>query len=270
VAISLDGRSTDTARLGEGPPLADWLVALSHDGPFEAPQMRAARGSGSPLLATVPLLLPMLKDADRDARLAAVRSLGEIAEEVRRVLPTLRAALGQAAVHEDDDGVRTEAVRALLRAGPQPATEVGPLIDALHSEFDVVRFHAAVALGDFGPAGRPAVADLIHASYWDEEPAVRVEAAMALWKIDRKMPLVLHVLTEALGDANELVCWVAAECLGQIGPAASDAVPALRQALQREYRLALVKTGVRLALERIEAQAGIDSSGQLPPRPETR
>lgn len=204
----------------------------------------------------MPLLLSLVKDADRDVRLPAVRVLGELAEEVRRVLPALRAALGDAALYEDDDGVRAEAVRALLRAGPQSATEVGPLVDALRSEVDVVRFHAAIALGDFGPAGRPAVPDLIHTSYWDDEPAVRVEAAMALWKIDEKKPLVLHVLTEALSDANELICWVAAECLGQIGPAAGDAVPALRQALHRDFRLSLVKTAVRLALERIEPAGG--------------
>ena len=78
---------------------------------------------------------------------------------------------------------------------------------------------------------------------------------MALWKIGRKGPLVLAVLTEALGDANELVCWVAAECLGQMGPEAREAVPALRQALRRDYRLTLVQAGVRLALERIDPQA---------------
>src|SRR5262249_1513076 len=163
----------------------------------------------------------------------------------RRWLPSLLAALEEAALHDGDDGVRAEAVRALLRAGPQPATEVGPLIDALHSEVDIVRFHAAAALGDFGPDGRPAVPALIHASLWDEEPAVRVGAAVALWKIDRKGPLVLHVLTKALDDVNELICWVAADCLGQMGPAAREAAPALRQALRRDFRLSLIKAAVR-------------------------
>ena len=252
-------RRLGPVRLGQDPPVADWLVALSHDSPFEGPPVRAARGGPPPPLTAVPSLLSLLQDADRDVRLRAVTSLGDLAGEVRRLLPGLRAALGEAALHDRDDGVRAEAVHALLRAGPQTATEVGPLVDALDSEVDVVRFHAAIALGDFGPGARPAVSALIRASLWDEEPAVRVGAATALWKIDRKGPLVLHVLTEALGDANELICWVAAECLGQIGPAAREAVPALRQALRRDFRLSLVKTGVRLALERIDpqAQAGV-------------
>ncbi|HEV3263845.1 MAG TPA: HEAT repeat domain-containing protein [Gemmataceae bacterium] len=242
-------------RLSQDLPLADWLVALSHDSPFEQPQASAAGGEASPPLAAVPSLLSLFKDSDREVRLRAVTALGDLGEEVRRVLPALRAALREAALDDADDGVRAEAVRALLRAGPQPATEVGALVDSLHSDVDVVRFHAAIALGDLGPAGGPAVPGLIRAALWDEDPAVRLVAAMALWKIDRKGPLVVPALVRALDDANELVCWIAAECLGQIGPAAREAVPALRQALQRKFRISLIKTGVILALERIDPQA---------------
>src|SRR5262249_896307 len=180
----------------------------------------------------------------------------DLAEELRRVLPGLQAALSEAALHDADEGVRTGAAHALLRAGPQPATDLGALADALHSELDVVRFHAAVALGRLGAGGRPAVPALIHACLWDGDPAIRVAAARALRRIDDSNdPLVIRVLTEALHDANELVSWVAAEHLGQIGPAAAEAIPALRQALRREFRLSAVRAGVRLALERIDPRA---------------
>jgi HEAT repeat protein len=246
-------------RQGLGPPLADWLVALSHDSPFERPQADAARSGASPPLSALESLLSLVQDSDRDIRLRAVAALGDLGGEVRRVQPVLRAALREAA-REGDAGVRAEAVRALLRAGPQPATEVGALVDALHSDLDVERFHAALALGNSGPAGRPAVPDLIHASLWDEEPAVRVGAAMALSKLDGKGPLVVHVLSKALDEDNELVCWIAAECLGQLGPLAGEAVPALRQAVQRDFKIPLIRTGVLLALERIDprATAGAD------------
>jgi HEAT repeat protein len=240
--------------LDQDPPIADWLVALSHDSPFERPPADPARAGAAPPLAAVPSLLSLLTDADRDVRLRAVAALGDLAGEVRRVLPALRAALGGAA-HDGDDGVRAEAVRALLRAGPQPATEVAGLLDALNSEVDVVRFHAAVALGDSGPEGRPAVPALIHASLWDDGQAVRVAAAMALWKIEHKRQPVLHVLGKALDGPNEWVCWIAAEYLGQLGPTAREAVPALRRALQRDFRISLVKTSVRLALQRIDETA---------------
>jgi HEAT repeat protein len=95
---------------------------------------------------------------------------------------------------------------------------------------------------------------LIHASLWDEEASVRVGAALALWKIDRRRPLVLSVLTEALDNPNELICWIAADALGQMGPAAQEAAPALRQALRRDFRVSLVRAAVGLALERIDPQ----------------
>jgi HEAT repeat protein len=254
-------RSNGSGCLNHEPPLADWLVALSHDSPFERLQTSTARGGPSPPLAAVPSLLSLLNDSDRDVRLRVVAALGDLGREVRRVLPALRAALREAALNEQDDAVRAEAVRALLQAGPQPATEFGALVDALQSDVDVVRFHAAIALGDLGPAGRPALAALIHTSLWDGESAVRVGAAMALWKIDRKGPLVLHVLIKALDDANELICWIAAECLAQMGPAAWEAVPALRQALQRNFRLSLIRTAVILALQHIHPQGLIRESG---------
>jgi HEAT repeat protein len=255
VSKEVAGRRTGRLGQSQAPPLADWLVALSHDSPFEGPQAPARPAGASPPLSAVPSLLSLLQDDDRTVRLRAVAALGEFAAEVRRALPALRAALEEAALGDEDAGVRTEAGRGLLRAGPQPAAEVPALTDALHSAIDVVRFHAAITLGDFGRDGRPAVPDLIRASLWDGESAVRLAAATALRKIGRNGPLVLSVLTEALGDANELVCWVAAERLGQMGPEAREAVPALRQALRRDYRLSIVKTGVRLALERIDPQA---------------
>jgi HEAT repeat protein len=246
----------------QDPALTDWLIALSHDSPFERSPAGAGRAGTPPPLAAVPSLLSLLQDEDRGVRLRAALALGDLAREVRRVLPPLRSALQEAALHDEDGGVRAEAVRALLRAGPQPATEIGALVDALRSEVDAVRFHAALALGDLGPAGRPAVPALIRASLWDEEAAVRVGAALALWKIDQRDPLVQGVLTEALGDANELVCWIAAEFLGQMGPAAREAVPALRQTLRRDFKLALIKTGVKLALERIDPPAPGPGAGK--------
>ena len=38
----------------------------------------------------------------------------------------------------------------------------------------------------------------------------------------------------------------------EIGPAARDAIPALRGALQREFKSALVRTSMELALQKIE------------------
>ena len=86
---------------------------------------------------------------------------------------------------------------------------------------------------------------MIRAALWDEDPAVRLVASMALWKVDRKGPLVVPALIKALDDANELICWIAVEFLGEMGPAAREAVPALRQA-QRDNRTGWVWIKIKL------------------------
>jgi HEAT repeat protein len=177
----------------------------------------------------------------------------------------LRAALKETALKDEDESVRSQAVHALLQVGPEPDSEVAGLTDSLQNELDVLRFHAAVALGDLGREAQPAVPLLIHTALWDEDPAVRMEAAMALWKIDRtKAPLVIAALIKALANDNELICWIAADRLGQIGPEAREAVPALRQALERHFKIALVRKGVALALQRIDEQTSAEGA---PPTP---
>ena len=246
--------------LAPDPPLADWLEALGHESPFESPPAAAVWGQAAPpLTAAVRRLVAVLKDSDPDVRSRAVASLGTLGAQAHWVLPALRAALKETALKDDDEAVHTRAAHAVLQVGPQPLSAVAALSDALQEELDVVRFHAAIALGDIGREARPAVAVLTHAALWDEDPAVRVEAAVALWKIDRnKAPLVIPALIRALGDANELICWIAADCLGQMGPAAWAAVPALRQTLQRPFKAALIKKGMVLALQRIDARAAAE------------
>jgi HEAT repeat protein len=254
----------DTPLFRQQPPLAEWLEGLGHDGPFERVQPTSAGNQAAPRLEAVPSIISLLKDPDPDTRMQAARALGSLGERAHRVLPVLRAALKETALQDPDESVRNDAVNALLRAGPQPASEVAGLIDSLQDEVEVVRFHAAIALGDLGSEARPSLPVLIHKALWDENPAVRVEAAVALWKIDRnKGPLVIPALIKALASNNEFICWMAADCLGQIGPEARQAVPALQQALRKPFKMALIKKSLALALERIDTQAA-DSDGPLP------
>jgi HEAT repeat protein len=241
--------------LRQHPPFADWLEALSHDSPFEQAPDPSIWDQAAPRPALVPILISLLKDPNRDVRVRVLTALGNFGGQAHRVLPALRLALKKTALEDDDEFVRTEATRALLQVGPEPDSEIAGLVDSLQNELEVVRFHAAVALGNLGRNARPAVPTLIHTALWDADPAVRVEAAVALWKIERSGPLVIPVLTEALEADNEMICWMAADALGQIGPEAREAVPALRQALHRDFKVSLIKKGVLLALERIDPQA---------------
>jgi HEAT repeat protein len=238
--------------------IADWLAALSHDSPFERGEDNSVWDQEAPRLALVPILISLLQDPDRDVRMRAIAALAKFGAQAQRTLPVLRAALKGAALGDDDETVRGHAVHAVLQIGPEAASGVAALIDSLHDELDVVRFHAAVALGDLGRDARPAAPALIHAARWDEDPAVRVGAALALRKIDGHGPLAIQTLIEALGNDNELVCWIAADELGQMGPEAREAVPALQQALRRRFKMGLVARGISLAIGRIDPRAVAD------------
>ena len=244
------------------PPLADWLEALSHDSPFERGEDPSVWDQVAPRLALVPVLISLLKDSDRDVRVRVITALGTLGAQAHRVLPVIRAgAQGDGGPKITRSPFAPRQPMALLQVGPEPDSEVAGLIDALQNELDVLRFHAAIALGNLGRDAEPAVSVLIHTALWDQDPGVRVEAAVALWKIDRTGPLVIPVLIKALADDNELICWIAADCLGQIGPEAHEAVPALQQALRRPFKMALIRRGVVLALERIDPHAA--AAGEL-------
>ena len=233
------------------PPLVEWLEALSHDSPFES-EDPAIWDADAPRLALAPVLISLLKDRDRNVRVRVITALGNLGAQAHRVLPVLRAALKEIAVNDDDDAVRDHAAHNLLQVGPEPDTDLGGFIDALQNPLEILRFHAAISVGHLGREGLPAVPALVRTAMWDEDPAVRVAAAVALWKIDRRAPAVVLVLTNALADDNEIVCWMAADALGQMGPDAREAVPAIRQAMERNFKVSLVKKGLALALKTID------------------
>jgi HEAT repeat protein len=107
-------------------------------------------------------------------------------------------------------------------------------VQAMRSPKWETRRDAVFALGTLGKDGRGAVAALAAALH-DDEPRVRFNAALALFKIgpDGGAAAAVGDLSEALDDDVPLVRMDAAMALCRIGPGARAAVPALIQALRR-------------------------------------
>jgi HEAT repeat protein len=72
------------------------------------------------------------------------------------------------------------------------------------------------------------------------------------------------VLIEALRADDEVLRWIAADCLGDIGPPAAAAAAALEEALNGNFQIAHVRTGIKLALERIKTSASADAAHKAP------
>jgi len=100
---------------------------------------------------------------------------------------------------------------------------------------------AADVLGEIGNAARDAVRalracleDRSFHSMW-----VKLQAARAIWRIDRStdgsLPVLLGLLRD-LGQVGALVATQAAEALGEMGAVAREAIPVLRAALAGDVR----------------------------------
>jgi HEAT repeat protein len=104
----------------------------------------------------------------------------------------------------------------------------------------VMRSIAAAALGNIGPASKPAVPSLVEL-LGDEAEFVRSSAAFALGGIGRDAKAGIPALINALKDPDVAVRRQAPESLAEIGPEAKVAIPALVDALRdpdegvREY-----------------------------------
>jgi HEAT repeat protein len=184
---------------------------------------RALRRLG---LTSVPSLVKALSNRDPHIREGAVEVLIDLGAEAQAARPALILAL-----KDRDDGVRCRAARALGLAGPGGAELIEALMSVLDDKVSKVRLAAAESLGRLGAAARVAL-PVLRQRLSDTDVSVRVGAARSLWQIDQEAAQVVPVLIQALNDP--IAGWQAVFVLGEIGPKAEQAAPALIQTLKRE------------------------------------
>jgi HEAT repeat protein len=119
---------------------------------------------------------------------------------------------------------RYRAAESLRDLGVAARSAVPALVEALGDEEELVRFRAAQALGQVGPAAREAVLPLRKALL-DTDRRVREAAAVALAQIGPsadELAQALHTLTEGKGDPDGKR---ALGALAKVGPADREVVP---------------------------------------------
>jgi HEAT repeat protein/tRNA A-37 threonylcarbamoyl transferase component Bud32 len=153
------------------------------------------------------------------------------------------------ALRDADPSARRRAAQALGECGPTAREAVGPLITALSDQDFWVSETAALALrkitGAPDPAAGhrrqrsaeasaptpPAVERLLKAI---QDPASRWMAVVALGQMGPAAHEAIPALIEALEDAECAVRWDAAKALGKMGVVAARAVPALTAVLHEQ------------------------------------
>jgi HEAT repeat protein len=169
--------------------------------------------------ASVPYLIQAALDPDVRIRMRAIRSLGYIGSKTNVVRKTILSAC-----KDSSADVRTQALQTIR------------LLDMRdHEDF-------AVVVG------------LLH----DVDPAVVAHACEVASELTRDAPdadarLAVGGLIQGLDNADPIVRRTAARCLGNLGPIANVALPALDR-LSRDEDKSVAETGLK-ALERIRKKA---------------
>jgi HEAT repeat protein len=204
-----------------------------------------------------PDLLPLLKDAEKPVRQAAVFALGRVGPD--DPAPVSAALVG--VLSGTDADLRREALLSLSLLGDRSPDVVSAIARVLADKDAEQRHQAVLALARFGPAARTVEDDLKRTFQTDSDKAIRSSAAHALctaYGTDAKslIPLMLDRLKS---DPDFEVRAVVAEELGALGADGRSAVSALREA-QRDPQIK-VREAAAAAIKRIERPSAI-------PRPE--
>jgi HEAT repeat protein len=220
--------------------------------------------AGAAQAADVTKLVADLKNTDSDVRRAAAKELAEMGPDAKPAAPALLDALKK----DKDLFVRRFAAQALGEVGADPKTAVPALAAVLKEDDKKELVEAAVT--SLGKMGAPAVPPLIDAlknkpaepkkkgkkapAAPDSTAFVRTKAAEALGNIGPKAKAAVPALAEALRDPS--VRTEAAVALGNIGPDAKGAVSALQDAAKAKgnKKDKAFKEAVNDAIKKIQAK----------------
>ncbi|MXZ00554.1 hypothetical protein F4Y93_07875 [Candidatus Poribacteria bacterium] len=221
----------ETARPDTKMDVVSAIAALNTDD--TAARMEAANALGfmrEAAAGAVPALVNALEDSYEPVRRNAIYALGVIGASAVESLSDALEAEKKAFEMEPILHI-CDAAHGLAAIG---APAVPALIAALKDERENVRASAAYALGEMGPLAAEAVDGLI-ALLTDTSEEVRQHATSALGMIKVPASRTVPALVQVLEDPEDTdLAFFAAQALTRIGPDATEAIPALSEALMSE------------------------------------
>jgi HEAT repeat protein len=219
---------------------------------------------GEPASSAIPILLRTLESTNPETLAFTMEALGKFGPKARDAIPRLvelaeeedrmwgaisaLSEMGTEAVpglveiyRKGRHGGAFWAARAFAKMGTNAAPAVPVLMESLEEPISSRAVTAAWALGSIGTPARSAVPRMLELLD-DEDPRVRVRMAEAVWKLARQTNVVRAVMVRELAEwsksPNALTSetedmntqtrqQIAAEVLGEMGPAAREALPLL-------------------------------------------
>jgi HEAT repeat protein len=189
--------------------------------------------------------------ANEKLRPIAVQIAIRMGPKAKAAVPALIEAMETT---KDDPLLRREVHFALAAIGPDAAAAVPQLTKALDDEIPEIRTSACYALGSIGPQAESCVQAIskLYASDKDDD----FQRLSCLWALAHIFPdneriqrRAIPVFTQALSDSREHIRAEMATALGDIGPAAKSALPALKKATEDEF--AEVRAAAKAAIKKI-------------------
>ena len=194
------------------------------------------------------------------ARLSDPVLRGPVLEILAALGPTAKPAVDDVitALDDSDPIIRGEAAVAIAAIGPDAAAAVPMLLKTLAdgNAAPESRYSAAYALGRIGPAAKPA-AEQMRSLITSPDEVLATVAAWSMLKITPEdtslIDQAIPALSKAVRADRELVRLEAAVSLGDIGPAASSAIPIL-ELVSEEDSSRQVRDAAGKALKKIRGR----------------
>lgn len=247
--------------------------ALGRIGPASVPALTKAIGDpkirglaimilaelGPPAKAAAPSLIGLIKDPDKEIRREAIIALAQIGPDASQAVPALLAEL-----KDEKSEARASAAYALVKIGAEEQVlpilmktisdkndsklrdvsawglvtlrptnmeyvrlAIPHLVNGLSSEIDIARRESVAALARLGNAAKVAAPDLAKLVETEKNPYIRNGALMALGEIGPGASAAVPAVLKAMSAPEPPIRYTACYTLGKIGPASKEAVPVL-------------------------------------------